>query len=88
MNIDYKTSTIAGRPGLLDSALFPDCVSDSTDRPNRVNWEFKNDIKSLQKSIKSSLSCGYKLTAIIYMSNILLQSNDSCTDNAPNYLQR
>ena len=88
MNIDYKTSTIAGRPGLLDSALFPECGSDSTDRPNRVNWKFENDIKSLQKSTKSSLSCSYKLTAIIYVCNILLQPNDSCTDNAPNYLQR
>ena len=85
MNIDYKTSTIAGRPGLLDSALFPESGSDSTDRPNRVNWKFENEIKSLQKSIKSSL---YKLTAIMYMCNILLQPNDSCTDNAPNYLQR
>ena len=31
----------AGWPGLVESALFPDCACDCTDSPNRVYWEFE-----------------------------------------------
>ena len=38
--IEGKSAITAGWPGLLESALFPDCACDCTDSPNRVNWEF------------------------------------------------
>ena len=38
--IEGKSAITAGWPGLLESALFPDCACDCTDSPNRVYWDF------------------------------------------------
>ena len=39
--IESVSAITAGWPGLLESALFPDCACDCTDSPNRVYWEFE-----------------------------------------------
>ena len=39
--IEGVSAITAGWPGILESALFPDCACDCTDSPNRVYWEFQ-----------------------------------------------
>ena len=39
--IEGMSAITAGLPGLLGSALFPDCACDCTDSPNRVYWKLE-----------------------------------------------